>query len=171
MSAALVFLPQLWASEELLFEVVPAALDVVLPTPLEPNLAFYRKYTEAMLRRYTRFSMEAGRVPSMLGQEMFRGKVTSYKVHSFEDVVIFVHDVGRCLERLSRVHQLLLTRIAMQEYTLEETATMMRTSRRAIVRRYDQAMDRLTAIFLEVRLLEPQKACQEGSMPWQPINH
>jgi len=32
--------------------------------------------------------MEAGRAPSLLGREMFRGKVTSYRVHSFEDVVI-----------------------------------------------------------------------------------
>ena len=162
MSAAPVYIPQLWASEQLFFEVVPVAVNVVLQEPMEPNLAFYRKYTEAMLRRYMRFSMEAGRVPSMLGREMFRGKVTSYKVHSFEDVVIFVHDVEKCLGRLSRLHQLLLARIAVQEYTLEETAAMMRMNRRAIVRRYEQAMDRLTAIFLEVKLLEPQKACQEG---------
>lgn len=41
-------------------------------------MAFYRKYTEAMLQRYVRMSMEAGKVPSLLGQEMFHGNVTSY---------------------------------------------------------------------------------------------
>jgi hypothetical protein len=56
--------------------------------PPEPQVAFYRKYTEAMLRRYVRMSMEAGKVPSLLGKEMFRSKVTSYRVESFEDVVI-----------------------------------------------------------------------------------
>ena len=37
--------------------------------------------------------MEAGRTPSLLGKEMFRAKVTNVVVRSFEDVVIFVHDV------------------------------------------------------------------------------
>jgi len=58
------------------------------PKPPEPQMAFYRKYTEAMLRRYVRMSMEAGKVPSLLGKEMFRAKITSYRVESFEDVVI-----------------------------------------------------------------------------------
>ena len=48
----------------------------------------YRRYTEAILRRYLRMSLEAGRAPSLLGREMFRGQVTSYRVHSFEDVVM-----------------------------------------------------------------------------------
>lgn len=58
-----------------------------------PQVAFYRKYTEAMLRRYVRMSMEAGKVPSLLGKEMFRAKVTSYRVESFEDVVIVLREV------------------------------------------------------------------------------
>jgi hypothetical protein len=33
-------------------------------------------------------SLEAGRVPSLLGQEMFRAKITHYRVESFEDVVM-----------------------------------------------------------------------------------
>jgi len=61
-------------------------------------MAFYRKYTEAMLRRYVRMSMEAGKVPSLLGQEMFRGRVISYRVESFEDVVnLIVDGVVECL--------------------------------------------------------------------------
>jgi|HubBroStandDraft_4_1064222.scaffolds.fasta_scaffold309157_1 hypothetical protein len=67
---------------------------------IEPGLAFYRKYTEGMLRRYMEMSMQSGRVPSLLGRELFRGKVTSCRVQGFDDVVIFVHDVGRCLEQL-----------------------------------------------------------------------
>ena len=104
-------------------------------------------------------------MPSMLGQEMFRGKVTSYRVHSFEDVVIFVHDVGQCLERLSRMQQYLIQRIAVQEYTQGETAAMMQVGLRTVHRRYNAAIDRLTGIFLEVGLLEPLKACQGGKNP------
>ena len=60
-------------------------------------MAFYRKYTEGLLRRYVRLSMEAGRAPSLLGREMFRGNVTNYSVQGFDDVVIFVHDVESCV--------------------------------------------------------------------------
>ena len=126
-----------------------------------PELAFYRKYTEGMLRRYLRLSMEAGRVPSLLGQqEMFRGRVTSYRVRNFEDGVIFVLDVERCLRRLGETEQMLITRIALQEYTQGETATLLRMGLRTVVRRYGIAMDELTEMFLTHGLLKPMVACQ-----------
>ncbi len=149
MSAALVILPVVWATEAR--EAVEAAV---------PELAFYRKYTEGMLRRYMRLSMEAGRAPSLLGREMFRGKVTNYRVHGFDDVVIFVHDVDRCMAKLDEEQQHLIRRIALQEYTQGETATILGLSLRTVVRRYAEALDRLTGIFLERRLLEPQKECR-----------
>ena len=80
-------------------------------------VAHYRRYTEAILRRYLRMSLEAGRAPSLLGREMFRGQVTSYQVHSFVDVVIFVHDVENCLVKLDIVlQQQMIERVALQEY-------------------------------------------------------
>ena len=126
-----------------------------------PELAFYRKYTEGMLRRYLRLSMEKGRVPSLLGQEMFRGRVTTYKIRSFEDVVIFVHDVEMCLKRLTETEQDLLERIAIQEYTQGEAAGLLGMSLRTVVRKYAAAVDELTGHFLETGLLEPLMACQE----------
>lgn len=116
---------------------------------------FYRKYTEGMLRRYGTLSMESGRVPSMLGREMFRGKVTSYKVRSFDDVVIFVHDVEQCLKGMSLVQQHLIERIALQGYTQGETAGLIGVSLRTVIRRYNLALDELTRIFLTRRMLEP----------------
>lgn len=99
MSASAVILPFVWAiGNERVGQHSPEQMH---RKPVEPHMAFYRKYTEAMLRRYMRMSMEAGKVPSLLGQEMFHGNVTSYRVESFEDVVIFLHDVGKCLERVS----------------------------------------------------------------------
>ena len=129
------------------------------PAP-RPQMAFYRKYTEAMLRRYVRMSLEVGRVPSLLGREFFRARVTSYRMESFEDVVIFCHDVERCLRRLSTTEQFVMDRIGLKRYTVAETAAMVNTDPRTIVRRYTRALDRLTAIFLETRLLTPQKCCQ-----------
>ena len=128
------------------------------------EMAFYRKYTEGLLRRYVRLSMEKGRVPSMLGQEIFRGRVTTYKVRSFEDAVIFVLDVERCLAKLGEVEQELIRRVALQEYTQAETAAMLHMGLRTVVRRYAAAMDELTKIFLCARLLEPMVACQGGDL-------
>ena len=158
MSAALVILPAVWAT------AAPSRAktlpEVVQQKKTAPELAFYRKYTEGMLRRYVRLSMEAGRAPSLLGREMFRGKVTSYRVHSFEDVVIFVHDVETCLKKLDEGQQHLIRRIALQEFTQQETAGLLGLSLRSVHRQYADALDELTEIFLERKLLEPAKACQ-----------
>ena len=127
-----------------------------------PELAFYRKYTEGLLRRYLRLSLEAGRVPSLMGREMFRGNVTHYRVHSFEDVVIFCHDVEKRLGQLGPLDQQLVKRIGLQQYTLVEVAGMLGLTVRIVLRRYVHALDGLTGKFLEDRLLEPQNCCQEG---------
>jgi predicted DNA-binding protein (UPF0251 family) len=169
MSAAVV-LPMVWATQqrgrerwEVHQRTQQAALAVMEepPAAVVPELAFYRKYTEGMLRRYMRLSMEAGRVPSLLGQEMFRGKVTSYRVRSFEDVVIFVYDVEKCLKELDAQSQLLIARIGLQEYTQGETAGMLGMSLRSVVRQYSDALDKLTAILLKKKMLEPlAESCQ-----------
>lgn len=131
------------------------ALPRVLAKRATEEMAFYRSRTEGMLLRYTRMSMEAGRVPSMLGRELFRARVTNYEVHSFEDVVIFVCDVEKCLEELDALSQKLLKRIAVQQYAICEVAGMMGMSERSVVRRYHEAVDELTALFLQRKLMEP----------------
>lgn len=148
MSAHLV-LPMVWATEEWWPEVEEN-------TPVAPEIAFYRRYTEGLLRRYQRMSMEAGRAPSLLGRELFRGRVTAYQVHSFEDVVIFVHDVEKCLAKLSSEQRYFIDRIALQEYTQDETVELTGLRRRTMLRRYRDALDELTSILLEKGLLEVQ---------------
>jgi predicted DNA-binding protein (UPF0251 family) len=131
------------------------------PNPIDPKpeLAFYRKYTEAMLRRYVRLSLSVGRMPALLGHDAFRGKMSTYRVTSFEDSVIFVYDVEKCLKRLDGFSQELIRRIALQEYTQGEAAGLLRVSLRTIVRRYGEAIDSLTQVFLEYRLLEIDSMC------------
>jgi len=124
------------------------------------DVAFYRKYTEAMLRRYMRMSMAGGRVPSLLGRELFRGNVTSYRVTNFEDVVIFCHDVERCLRVLDKHEGELIKRIAMQAYSQAEAAGLMGISLRQCVRDYAVALDRLTRTFLRAGMMEGLKPCQ-----------
>jgi hypothetical protein len=158
-------------SNALNLQRVWAVAEIVTTEPQEvadPNgkpkveLAFYRKYTEAMLRRYLRISIQSGRVPSLLGRELFQGNVTSYRVHSFEDGVIFCFDVEKRLGRLTVMHQQLIKRMGLQEYTQGEAAGMLGLSLRNCIRQYGYALDELTEMFLEAGMLEPLKSCQGG---------
>lgn len=133
------------------------------PRLISPELSFYRKYTESLLRRYVSMSMEAGRVPSLLGKEMFRGKVTHYEVRGFDDVVIFIHDIEACIRKLDDDQQWLIRRIALQQYTQQEAGRMLGMTRQTVIRRYNNAMNRLTGILLDVKLLEPLAGCQTSS--------
>lgn len=148
MSAALT-LPQVWATSD--------AVEQKRQTRLRPieGFAFYRKHTEALLRRYMQISMEMGRTPSLLGNYVFRGKVSSYRIHTFEDNVIFLFDVEKGLRRLDSSGQELIARIALQDYTQQETAELTGQSVRSIIRKYGETLDRLTSIFLELNLLNP----------------
>ncbi|MGA7156007.1 MAG: hypothetical protein WBY53_04130 [Acidobacteriaceae bacterium] len=154
-------LQRVWAVAEGTPAVQPEVPPEVEGKP-RVELAFYRKYTEAMLRRYLRMAIQAGRVPSLLGRELFRGHVTSYRVHGFEDAVIFCFDVEKRLARLSVMDQQLLKRVALQEYTHGEAAGMLGLSLRNCIRRYGYALDALTEMFLEAGMLEPLKSCQGG---------
>ncbi|HEV2577924.1 MAG TPA: hypothetical protein VGU25_12010 [Acidobacteriaceae bacterium] len=131
--------------------------------PVAPTveLAFYRKYTEALLRRYLRVSMEVGRVPSVMGRELFRGNVSHYKAEGFEDAVILCVDIERCLAKLTEWHLRLVKRIAMQGYTLQEAAPLLGLDFRRCHEQYGVALDELTRHFLAGRILEPLKSCQD----------
>jgi DNA-directed RNA polymerase specialized sigma24 family protein len=101
-----------------------------------PDLWLYRQRTAALLRRFFRMSLEMGKLPSILGQEFFRSKVTSYKASSFEDVVIFVHDVERSLGRLDRLSQALIGRVALQGFSHEEAGRLLGLCRKTVERRF-----------------------------------
>jgi predicted DNA-binding protein (UPF0251 family) len=156
MSAALPLI-ELHASEQTAPKApvtVPAPTPVSRPSTPNPALAFYRKYTEAMLRRYMRLSLRVGRMPALLGHDAFRGRMSTYRVHSFEDSVIFVYDVEKCLKKLDRFSQELIRRVCLQEYTQGEAAGLLHISLRTVVRRYGESIDALTRIFLEHKLLD-----------------
>ena len=60
------------------------------------------------------------------------------------------------------IYKHLIRRIALQEFTLEETASLLQLPLRTVHRRYGNALDELTEVFLERKLLEPSKAGQEA---------
>jgi len=136
----------------------------------DPDLWLYRDRTTALLWRYARLSVELGRLPALLGREFFRARVSPYSVQTFENTVIFVRDVECSLELLEPDERLLIAVLALEQYTQEEVADALGCTRRTIVRRYFQALDDLSEIFLQREILRslPRKnatspeACQEG---------
>lgn len=118
-----------------------------------PDLWLYRRRTAALLRRYMRLSLETGRLPSVIGREFFRAKVTAYKGTTFEDRVIFVHDVEGCLERLSRFDQGIIARLVLQEHDHEGAARLLNCARKTLERRLPELLDELSEAFLRVGLL------------------
>ncbi len=116
--------------------------------------AIYRNHTVVLLRKYFRMSLEIGRMPSLLGGELFRAKVTAYRVHTFEDSVIFVHDMEQCLAKLDALSKLLIAKIILQEFTREEIAAELRVHERHLRRRLLDGVDRLTRILLRAKLLD-----------------
>ncbi len=117
------------------------------------SLAFYRKHTESMLRRYLYASMQVGRAPSILGDPVGRGWASSRPIRTFEDAVIFVLDLEKCLDALSSLDRQLLSRIVLQEYTQAEAAPLIGMSVRAISYKFPEALDRLTEKLLASGLL------------------
>jgi hypothetical protein len=127
----------------------------------------YRGRTVAMLRRYMKYSIETGRLPSLLGREFFRTHVTSYSVGTFEDRVIFVHDMEMCLQRLDEFSRQLIARHILQEHDRWATARLLHCNEKTVRRLTPQALDRLSGILLEMGLMErvesmETNSCQEG---------
>lgn len=138
----------------------------------ENEFWLYRERTVALLRRYMRLSLEVGRLPSLLGREFFRTQVTSYRAHTFEDLVIFVHDIERSLDQLTGEQKLMIGMIVLREYSHDEAAEILGCARRTILRAYLEAIDRITEIFLKREILvalprhklDRPEACQGGQL-------
>jgi len=132
----------------------------------EMDLWPYRRRTVALLRRYARASVEVGRLPSLLGREFFRSRVTSYTMRNFEDVVIFVADMEQAIGRLNALEKKLLAMNVLEEYTVPEVARLLSCTQRTVERFLQDALDRLSGILLAGGLMERVsgggKSCQEG---------
>lgn len=135
----------------------------------DPDLWLYRERTIGLLKKYLRLSIEVGRLPSLLGRELFRSKVTSYRMATFEDAVIFVHDVERILDQLDPFSKDLVAVIIFQDHSQDAAAHILRCNRRTICRQFPEAVDAISERFLEGGLLNRlplprpvENSCQEG---------
>ena len=118
--------------------------------PACETLPAYRPYTRALLRRYFRMAVDVGRLPSILGGLCFRARVSSYKLHTFEDAVIFVHDIERVFDRIQRPYMEIIAGVVLLEYSVPEAALRLGITVQRAERRYATALDSLSAALLEV---------------------
>jgi len=135
----------------------------------EMELWPYRESTIALVRRYARASVEVGRLPSLLGRDLFCSRVSSRTRRNFEDVVIFVADMERAIERLSTVDKNLLAMSIVEEYTITDIARLLGCNEKTVRRTLPNAIDELSQILLASGLMQelPQvtvgrRKCQEG---------
>lgn len=136
-----------------------------------PEIGLYRSLTIALLRRYFRMSIEIGRLPSLVGREFFRARTRSYRVTSFEDVVIFCYDVERCLTQLDLTSQQVIGRVILEEHSYPEAARLLHCVERTIHRNLIEALDLVAELFLQTGMLRElgrirppraAKSCQAG---------
>ena len=146
--------PRLLPDPQLLQQAPTAKKARTTPeTPPPITWAFYRKHTENLLRRYLYASFQIGRSPALLIDSIERGWASSRSIRTFEDALIFVLDVERCLKKLSPVDLQLISSVVVQEFTHTETAAMLGISRRTIDYKLPLALDRLTEALVKSQLL------------------
>ena len=120
-----------------------------------------------MLHWYMRYSIETGRLPSLLGREFFRAKVTAYTVVTFEYRVIFVHDMEKCLEKLDEFSRQLIARHILQEHDQAATGKLLHCTERTVRTYIPLVLDLLVEILLDVGLMgrldsDRKNSCQGG---------
>jgi len=125
----------------------------VLFGPTDIDLWPFRSRTAALLRRYARASVEVGRLPSLLGGEIFRTRLTSYSMKNFEDVVIFVADMEHSLNLLSEFARKMLAMNVLEEYSVPEISRLLCYPQRTIERELQASLDELSRILLDRGLL------------------
>jgi AraC-like DNA-binding protein len=164
MTGAQTTIPQVWS----LMGQADLPPSVVF-SETEMDLWPYRRRTVSLLRRYARASVEVGRLPSLLGREFFRTRVTSYTMRNFEDVVIFVTDMEQAIEKLTAIEKKILAMNILEEYSTDEVARLLGCTPRNVRRLLQDALDQLSRILLAGGLMEEmasvgssEKTCQGG---------
>jgi hypothetical protein len=122
-----------------------------------PEVLCYRGQTLAMVRHFFEISSQVGRLPSLLGREFFRARVSHHSIPSFEDQAVFVRDVELCFARLSDQHAEMITLVGLYSFSRDEVAEMLRASKAWVNNRVAEALDALSEIFLQAGLLREDR--------------
>ena len=120
----------------------------------EPETICFRGQTLSIIRHFFEISSQLGRLPSILGREFFRAKVSHSFIPSFEDQAVFIHDVETAIRQLSDQESEIVTLVGLYDLSHEEAAAILACSVGWVSQRYSEAIATLTSIFLEVGLLK-----------------
>ena len=90
-------------------------------------------------------------------------------MRNFENVVIFVTDMEKAIDRLGPLERKLLAMNILEEYTVDEVARLLAYNPKTIRRLLPDALDQLSRILLGAGLMNnlimvggERKSCQEG---------
>jgi len=119
---------------------------------------FERMRTLALLRRFFRAALQLGRLPSLMGRETLPSLTAAPAARVFENVVVFVCDVERCLEQLGSFDRRLLACCVFEDHTEWEAARRFHRAQSVISRRLGLLLDHLHAEFIRKGLLTPLPA-------------
>ena len=114
---------------------------------------FFRGQTLAIVRHFYEIASQIGRLPSILGREFFRAKVSHHAIPSFEEQAVFVHDVEAALGRLHEQDAEVIALVGLFQYSLDDVAAMLGRSRSGVARRFADSIDRLAELFLAAGLI------------------
>lgn len=128
------------------------------------NLATYERVrTMNVLHRFFRTALLVGRMPSLLGREIFRSRVTSLPARAFEDAVVFVCDVERCLRELEPLERRLIAFCVLEDHSEWEAARRFQRSQSDVSRRLGRTLDLLHETFCRAGLLKRPPALAAGA--------
>jgi len=153
---------QLAARKARLLLMRSAAPTPLVPPPAEevdprPEMVCFRSQTLAMVRHYFELSSQLGRLPSLMGREFFRAKVSHHAIPSFEEHAVFVRDIELCIGRLNAEHQEIVTIAGLYHFSHEEIAAMLHISRSSVSVWFAEALDALSEIFLAAGVLRESR--------------
>lgn len=145
-------------AQQLLFRGAEPA-PAVEPKPIDPRpeMLCFRGQTLAIVRHYFELSCQVGRLPSLLGREFFRARVSHHSIPSFEDQAVFARDIELCLARLSDNHAEIVTLVGLYDFSVEEVAEMLHRSAFGIRNWFCEALDALAEIFLQAGVLSEDR--------------
>ena len=118
-----------------------------------PEMLCFRGQTLAIMRHFFELSCQVGRLPSLLGREFFRAKVSHHSIPSFEEQAVFARNVELCLARLSDEDAEMIRLIGLYDFSRDEISEMLRCTKAWVHQHVAQAVDSLSEIFLQAGLL------------------
>ncbi len=116
---------------------------------------FERTRTMALLHRFLRTALSVGRMPSLVGREIFCTRVQARTPGAFEDSVLFVCDVEKCIAQLNPLEQRLIAYCILENRSEWEASRQFHASQGFISRHLAHALDSLHVTFCRRRLLPP----------------